>query len=130
MKALDLLPIPLLAFLAAAVPAALLGLRLRRAWRAREEHRRASAELTHRQLTELRAQQNEIVGLVRQSEERLTREVEPRLLVLERGVRLDALALELEQGLERGRIGTETARQLRLEIARLRVDNAGNDGAY
>ncbi|HEX4953574.1 MAG TPA: hypothetical protein VF017_09310 [Thermoanaerobaculia bacterium] len=127
---MDLLPILLLVFLAPVVPAVLLGLRARRSLRAREEHRRASEELTHRQLTELRGQQDEIAAAVRQIEERLARHLEPRLSVLERAARLDALAGELEQGVERGRLGAETAHLLTLEIARLRVDNAATDGAY
>ncbi len=101
--------------------------RARKALQARYQTLLAAVELTQRQLTELRSQQDQIALRAARLEERLDSRLEPLLAGLARRADLVESRAELVQALATGKVSAETAARLEAELARLGAELAERD---
>ncbi|MFN7963645.1 MAG: hypothetical protein U0002_20455 [Thermoanaerobaculia bacterium] len=120
--------LPLLLAVVAFVLLALAGAwasnRARRALQARYQTLLSAVELTQRQLTELRSQQDQIALRAARLEERLDSRLEPLLVGLARRADLIESRAELVQALASGKVSAETAAHLEAELTRLGAELA------
>lgn len=113
-----------------------------RAFGVRYRHLLTAVELSQRQLTELRLQQDDLVrqvAVLTQRVEglleneviyRLRDDVVPRLARLDRDLELRAAVESLERGAREGRVAKETAERMRGQLGSLAEANAAGERPY